>query len=246
VEDKIIVDKSILVNKGGRPTTIQARRKSQAIKGKVRGKRNHFTDKEKMNAVCIFAVSGNSRRVAELSGIPEGTIRSWKCTEWWNEILTRIHVEEDEELDTKLTKLVNKAVEAVNERLDEGDWIYNPKLDKLIRKPVNAKDLAIVTAITVDKRQLLRGQPTARIEKISQDERLNKLALQFKQFTLAKEVVQDATQVGQIEESNIIEYQERDAQWETTEASNSNSNEQSGEESEEEEKVLTVNELFAD
>ena len=208
IPDKIEVNKSILINKGGHPTTIQMRRKnSQIVQGKVRGKRNHYSDKEKMNAVCVFAVSGNSRRVAELTKIPEATIRLWKTTEWWNEILTRIHVEEDEELDSSLTKLVTKAVTAVNERLDEGDWVYNPKMDKLIRKPVNARDLAIVTAITIDKRQLLRGQPTARIEKVSQDERLNKLALQFKQFTLAKDITQETEVLieNEVEEEEVEE-----------------------------------------
>lgn len=211
IPDKIEVNKSILINKGGRPTTIQARRKvSSPVRGRVEGKRAFYSDKEKMNAVCVFAVSGNSRRVAELTKIPEATIRLWKTTEWWNELLTRVHVEEDEELDTSLTKLVTKAVTAVNDRLDEGDWVYNPKMDKLIRKPVNARDLAIVTAITIDKRQLLRGQPTARIEKISQDERLSKLALQFKQFTLAKDITQESEIIieEEIEKENELSVDE--------------------------------------
>jgi hypothetical protein len=191
IPKEIKVTKDILVNKGGKPTSIQARRKvSTPVRGKVQGNRNHYSDKEKMNACCIFALSGNSRRTAEISKIPEATIRQWKTTEWWNEILTRIHVEKDEELDTKLTQLVDKAVEQINDRLDEGDWVYNPKLDKLVRKSITGRDLSHITATMLDKRQLLRGQPTSRVEKISQDERLLKLAEQFKQFTLAKEVMQ--------------------------------------------------------
>lgn len=203
-EEKIVVNKSILKNKGGRPTTIQARRNSTPVRGKVQGNRKHYTEKEKMNAVCVFAVSGNSRRVAELTKIPEATIRQWKQTEWWQELLKRIHVEEDEELDTNLTKLVNKAVDAVNDRLEEGDWVYNPKLDKLIRKPVGIKDLAIVTAITIDKRQLLRGQPTQRVEKISQDERLLALQDKFRKFAEARDITQEA-EVIEVQEAELIE-----------------------------------------
>lgn len=209
IPDEIRVSKELLRNKGGHPTTIQMRRKAKKVAGKVSGNRHHYSDKEKMNAVCIFAVSGNSRRVAELSGVPEGTIRAWKCTEWWNEILTRIHVEEDEELDTSLTKLVNKAVVAVNDRLDDGDWVYNPKMDKLIRKPVNAKDLAIVTAITIDKRQLLRGQPTSRVEKISQDERLLKLADQFKQFAKGRDITKESVILIEEEVEEVVEQEEQ-------------------------------------
>ena len=158
--------------------------------GKAVGQRDTYTDKEKMEAACAFAVTGNSRRVAELTKIPEGTIRAWKTTEWWNDLQSRIIREQDEELDTKLTKLIDKAVGEVNDRLEEGDYVYNPKLDKLIRKPVNAKDLAITSAVLVDKRQLLRGQPTSRVEKVSQDETLLKLADEFRKFSQAKTITQ--------------------------------------------------------
>jgi hypothetical protein len=146
-----------------------------------------------MEVVCCFAVCGNSKQAAEITKVPEATIRTWKQTEWWNEIVSRIHAEEDEELDTKLTKLLNKAVEHVNDRLDSGDWVYNAKLDKLIRKPINAKDAAIVTAITIDKRQLLRGQPTSRVEKVSSNERLKSLAEQFKAFSKARDITNEVT-----------------------------------------------------
>jgi len=166
--------------------------------------RNRYSDTKKMEVVCCFAVCGNSKQASEITKVPEATIRTWKQTEWWYEILSRIQAEEDEELDTKLTKLLNKAVAHVNDRLDEGDWVYNAKLDKLIRKPINAKDAAIVTAITIDKRQLLRGQPTSRVEKVSQSERLTKLAEQFAKFSLAKEVSSTAELV-EIEEEVVSE-----------------------------------------
>jgi hypothetical protein len=201
LEETITVDSSILKKRPGRKGTIAERRNSQPVKGKVAGKRNHFTDKEKLKAVCTYAVAGNARRVAEITGIPEGTIRSWKSTEWWNEAMTKIIVEQDDELGTKLTNLVNKAVDEVNDRLDNGNYVYNPKLDKLIRKPVDAKELAIVTAISIDKRQLLRGLPTSRTETVSQTERLKGLSEQFKKFVTAKEV-------EQVEEVEVIEVDE--------------------------------------
>jgi hypothetical protein len=168
---------------------------------RIAGKRNHFSEQKKLEVACAFAVTGNSRRTSELTDVPEGTIRSWKSTEWWHEIQSRILMEQDEELDVKLTKLVDKAVESVNDRLDHGDYVYNAKDDKLVRKPVGARDLAIITAITVDKRQLLRGQPTARVEKVSTDERLKKLSDHFKQFSLARDITNEST----IEEEIPIE-----------------------------------------
>jgi hypothetical protein len=245
----IKVDNTVLQKKRGRKTDIERRRKSTPILGKVRGKRDHYTEKEKLNAVCVFAVAGNSRRVAEITGVPESTIRAWKTTEWWNEAIGRIITEQDEELGSKLTKLVDKAVDAVNDRLENGNYVYNTKLDKLIRKPVDAKELAIVTAISIDKRQLLRGQPTSRTEHISQDERLKKLSDQFRNFANAKEITQDATIVGKIEESDFQEHQDGDETWETSETSDSDSTiESSWEEEDYQEEIepLTVNELFSE
>ena len=189
--EKILVNNSLLKPKRGRPTTEQLRRKSEPVKGKVRGKRDHYTEKEKINAVCVFAVCGNSRRTAELTKIPEATIRTWKTTIWWNEVTARIYTEQDEELSGKLTKLVDKAVDQLNDRMENGDYIYNPKLNQIIRKPVNARDIAAVTVMAVDKRQLLRGKATSRTENVSVDERMKDLANQFKQFAMAKEVVQE-------------------------------------------------------
>ena len=187
--------------------------------------RNRYSDAKKMEVACCMAVCGNSKQASEVTRVPEATIRTWKTTEWWNEIMSRIHQEEDEELDTKLTKLVNKAVASVNERLDNGDWIYNAKQDKLVRKPVSAKDAAIVSAISIDKRQLLRGQPTSRVEKVSQNERLTKLAEQFRTFSLAREVESTAIRV---EEEQYIEPPVEDI------------------EDEEEDTTPTVNELFGE
>jgi hypothetical protein len=235
--EKIMVDNSFLKKRRGAPTTLEKRRKSAPVEGRVRGKRSHYSDKEKMNAVCVFAVSGNSRRVAEITKIPEATIRAWKSTEWWNEILGRIHTEQDEELNSNLTKLINKAVDAVNDRIDHGDYIYDTRKGALVRKPVSARDLTVVTAISIDKRELLRGNPTSRVEKLSNDEHLNQLQEKFKQFAAATEVKQVvAPEDKQIE---IIE-----ADWEETEQDDPEGQDEFEEENEEE--GLTVNEMFTE
>lgn len=195
--DEIKVTDSLKKKKEGRPPSHVTRRKKKLNKdkddtGRVSGNAGWYSDSEKLDAACRFAVVGNSRRVSELTGIPEGTIRAWKTTDWWQEIQERIVKEQDEELDTKLTKLVDKAVEEVNDRLLKGDYVYNPKADKLIRKPINAKDLSIVMAVTVDKRQLMRGKPTSRIEKIGQSEQLKQLAAEFRKMAEMKDITLEA------------------------------------------------------
>jgi hypothetical protein len=200
IKDHINVSGKKITKKSGSPTSAELRARgvnrknpSGIVQQRVAGRREHYTEKQKMEAVCSFAVCGNSRRVAEITKIPEATIRAWKQTEWWYETTQRIAQEENEELDVKLTKLINKAVENVNDRLENGDMIYDTKRGQLARRPMSGKDTAIVAAITLDKRQLLRGQPTSRVESVSQDQRLLRLAEQFQAFAKAKEVVQDTS-----------------------------------------------------
>lgn len=211
--DVIIVNPTkATTKKKGRQPDWQTRKSKPKVPGKVSGNRTHYSDQLKMEVVCSYAVCGNARRVAEIHGIPEGTVRAWKTTEWWNEVTARIRQEEDEELDTKLTKLLNKAVEGVNDRLEEGDWLYDAKKGELLRKPINAKDLAIITAITVDKRELLRGKPTSRVEKVGENDRLERLQQQFRNFTAAKEITQE---VEVIEEEVLEEIEENVIEQET-------------------------------
>jgi hypothetical protein len=167
-----------------KPTTSDARR----MKDKKYQQHGWYSDAKKMEVCCAFAVTGNSRRVSEITKVPEGTIRMWKQTEWWQDIMSRIRQEHNEELDTKLTKLVDKAMDKINDRLENGDYVYNAKADKLIRKPVGARDLSTITATAIDKRQLLRGEPTSRVQRVSENEKLVRLAEEFKKFAQAKEV----------------------------------------------------------
>lgn len=239
---------------GGRP------RMRDLAKNKRHG---WYSDAKKMQAACAFAVTGNSRRVSELVKVPEGTIRAWKTTEWWNELQSRIRVEQNEEFDTKITKLLDKAVEQINDRLQDGDYVYNARADKLIRKPVGARDLSHITAQMVDKRQLLRGEPTSRTAKASENDKLVRLAEEFKRFATAKEVVsiaetieeelgeEHAVEEGQIQEDNLPEYSDGDETWEATEAGDSNSDvagwdDEEIEEEVEEQNTLTINEMFSE
>jgi hypothetical protein len=197
--EPILIKDVIKFNKDGSPRKPPGRKPVNVLRalGKPSGRQKRvagspdkvqWTEKEKLNCVCVFAVCGNSRRTSELTAIPEATIRTWKQTEWWAEISERIVQEADEQLDTKLTSIVDKAVEALNDRLDNGEEVYDIKSGKVIKKSVGAKDSAFIFATAVDKRQLLRGKATSRVEKVTIDTRLGRLAEQFKAFTNSKTI----------------------------------------------------------
>ena len=70
------------------------------------------------------------------------------------------------------------------------------KYGDLKRKPMSGRDAAIVNAVVVDKRQLLRNKPNKKEEQTSTDKRLANLAEEFKKFMKAKDVTKESLQVN--------------------------------------------------
>jgi len=172
--------------KGNEDTT----RKLQIAKYKRKGKKyKWWSEDDRIRAATVYAMTGNASRTEEITGIPGATVRQWKTTEWWPQIIDRIRRDGDDELDVKLTGLLDKATKEINERLDNGDYIYNNKTGDVKRKPIGGKELSVMTSIFVDKRALLRKKPKMQGEQSSTNERLKKLAEEFSKFVNSKTIV---------------------------------------------------------
>ena len=141
--------------------------------------RGIYPDAKYIEVVGLFACTGNVARVSELAGVPEGTVRKWTKEPRFRELLKEIREENNEKIDAKFTEIIEKAADLIIDRLENGDFHWDVKNSELVRKPISAKDLSLVTAINMDKRQLIRGEPTSRVEQISEPQRLEKLAEQF-------------------------------------------------------------------
>ena len=118
-----------------------------------------WSDKKKVEVVTAYLILGKSSLVAATTGVPEGTVRVWKQQPWWKEMVISIQTESDQELDAKLAKNIERALSVVNDRLENGDFLYDPKTGEFIRKPVSLKDAWKVNSEMIDKRWLIRKQP---------------------------------------------------------------------------------------
>lgn len=125
-----------------------------------------YTDEKRIEAVTLYAALGNPDTVSELCSVPAHTIRVWRKEQWFQDLLREIWAENNEKIDAKFTAIVEKSLEAIQDRLENGD-VRVLKDGKIVRVPISAKDLSLVSAINVDKRQLLRGLPTSRSESIA-------------------------------------------------------------------------------
>ena len=134
-----------------------------------------YTDEDRRNVVVHYAVLGNFKKVSEYTGIPDNTIGHWKNhSDWWEPLLEQVRAEKKDELDATLSRTIESATQRLEQRIDLGDAFITKDGD-IAFKPVSARDLATVTGIIFDKRQLLRSAPTS-IKAESTDARLNSLA----------------------------------------------------------------------
>lgn len=139
-----------------------------------------YTPEEKIRAVMIYVTTGTIKASAKKAGIPQQTLQHWKQhAEWWDDTVRECRKKKQDELDAMYTEVIHDIVEQVHDRVINGDT----KVDKngnQYKLPMGGKDLAITMAVTFDKRQLLRGEATSRVEKVTEKDRIERLANSFK------------------------------------------------------------------
>ncbi len=146
---------------------------------------------DRILAVAYYAICASSYKTAELLkthhglDVPASTIRAWKVrTNWWKPVMEDIRRAKQEELDSKLTAIIHKATEQLEDRVENGNFKHNPKTGEIERIPLNTAELSTHgLAIPYDKRALGRGEATARREVISSEAKMEALARRFEEMT---------------------------------------------------------------
>lgn len=143
----------------------------------------YYKEEFRIKAACVYAMTGSAAKTGEILGIKPGTIRQWKLQPWWQQVIDRIRNEKDDELDVKLTHIMDKSLEVINDRLENGDFVYDVKKGELVRKPMGGKETAVVTSIMVDKRAMIREKRVVRRQETEVMDRLKNLASEFEKMT---------------------------------------------------------------
>jgi transposase-like protein len=118
---------------------------------------SHYSDQQRREAVACYVLHGTWRKVSELTGIPQRTLNDWSIQPWFGTLLAEVRAEKSDELDAALTSIIHAGTTELLDRLKNGDPVL--VAGEIKRKPVSAKDLALVSAIAYDKRALIREQP---------------------------------------------------------------------------------------
>jgi len=122
-----------------------------------------------------YITSGNLRGSARDSEVNIETASDWSKQQWFHDVLDLVRFEHQKKLDGKITALLDKSLNELQDRLEKGD--IDARTGK--RRPVMAAQVASILGTLYDKRALIRGEPTSRVERTSVDQRLNKLHKAF-------------------------------------------------------------------
>ena len=160
------------------------RRKKRDLKAKGMW----WSEAQKIEAVTCWLALGSIPLTAAATSIPKDTLSRWRYTDWWKELVLQIKSEETLALDGRLKKIVDKALMVVEDRLDKGNFQYDPRTGENIRVPVNLRDSMKATADLMDRRDLLSKQPQQQQIEKTIDDRLAKLAEEFARFAKAKDI----------------------------------------------------------
>lgn len=158
----------------------------KAPQKKKYGEPGQWAQSKKYEVLTNFAASGNMRQTALQAGVPWDTCKQWQKQEWFIKGLEDIRNEDYGRLDAKLSKALDKALDNVLDRIENGESMYDPTTGKLKKVPAKLRDLNTSFNSLMDKRQLIRKQPTKIVEQQTTADQLQNLASEFAKFVTGK------------------------------------------------------------
>jgi len=168
------------------------------------GATNKFwSDNQKIEAVALYLTLGNVALVSATLKIPDQTLRNWRAQAWWNEVANELRVQDNIQFSASAKRIIDKSMEALADRLEHGDWIYDQKTGKLRRKPVSMRDAYQVAHGMIEKKILLDKAEQVVENPASLEEKLNKLMERFTELAEGKKPV-EVTDVVYVENTDAL------------------------------------------
>lgn len=149
----------------------------------VSEKRRFWADEQKLEAVKLWLEKGSIAVVSKKLQIPYYTILDWKETTWWKECVDELQNEGRIVLSNKLKRIIEKALLATEERLDNGDYVLNQKTGEQERKPVSIRDTHRAAVDLLKHQYELDKKPIEAISNQQITAQLQLIAAQFAKMT---------------------------------------------------------------
>jgi hypothetical protein len=142
--------------------------------------RTNFTDRQKMEAVKLWLACGSPTHVGAALGINRRTIHIWMNSDWWKRVVEEIRTEGRFVLNKKLRNIVDKSLDVLYDRMENGDFAFNRDTGEVVRKPISARDAHKIASDFIDKSEKL--EEPLKQNNTQVEDRLTQLADAFSKF----------------------------------------------------------------
>ena len=149
---------------------------------------------ERIKAIVEYIrTGGNSTKAGAKVGASRHLVQKWqRYAPWWPEYLNHARKILQEELDAELSNIVHGATEQLRDRLEKGDKVRGKRV------PLKADTLIKMIDILFRDRALIRGDPTANIQRASTDKQLEQIRKTFVDWA-------QKAQTGVVVEAEVID-----------------------------------------
>lgn len=185
------------------PSMVKPLKRGRA-KNLTKHKKARWSEAQKLHVVTNYLMLGSYIEVSLLTSVPLETIKSWAQQPWWKEACLKLQNEEVQQMDSRLKRVVDKALKALENRIDEGDVQFDQKTGEMVRIPVKAHVALKISKDLMERQDKIRENPVKEEIKKTIDDRLLRLSQEFASFAskkLNKEVPIDITDARVINET---------------------------------------------
>jgi hypothetical protein len=149
------------------------------------GKNSQYPIEKKIEAVSTFLVLGNLAHTAASVGVSLSLVKQWKAQPWWKDLELEIAASKRIAASAKLGAIVEKSLDVIDDRLSNGDFVYDGKSGEVVRKPVSMRDAGNVANSLMQRQAIiekLTRDETVVETTVSIQEQLKGLAAEFAKF----------------------------------------------------------------
>lgn len=119
---------------------------------------------KRIEAVTHWLALGNLRQVEAITKVSYSNLKLWKTQPWWHELELEIKASRRIQTNTKLSKIVDKALGVVEDRITNGDIRYNQKTGEVERVEVSALTATKIATDLMQRQDALEKISSAEIQ----------------------------------------------------------------------------------
>ena len=181
----------------------------------ISAKGRNWSDGQKLEAVQTYLMLGSVRTTAAVLNIPEITVKVWRTKGWWKDLEAELKLQDELQLGTRLKRIAEKSLEVVEDRLQNGNFMYDQKTGNLVRIPVSVKDAHKVGLDSVKQRELIVNKQDHQVHDGKMESKLIELAGKFAEMVNKKIDDKRTVEMADVVEDNDAVHE--DSEWEVSE-----------------------------